>query len=233
MGLDQVEMIIRTEENFGISFDDKELAQIRTVGELFQLIVTKLMPNGSTVCLTSHTFYRIRKEIVSKFGLTRSTLKPATLMNTILPKDSRYLHWKSLGTSLGLKLPTLIRPKWMDRTFGMSILIMIVCAVILGITGTVHLIVAWILGFSAIPLFILEYKLTEKWQIVFPKQIDDLEKLTRMVLQRNFSIISSEVKSWNEKEVYESLVMQLVDQFGIPAEKINLNSRIVPDLGID
>jgi hypothetical protein len=66
---DQVDLITRTEEKFGISFDDNELVKIRTVGEYFQLILSKLTPVTSTVCLTSHTFYLIRKQLINRFGL--------------------------------------------------------------------------------------------------------------------------------------------------------------------
>lgn len=42
MGLDAVELLLRTEELFAIALSDKEAADIRTVGDLYILICTKL-----------------------------------------------------------------------------------------------------------------------------------------------------------------------------------------------
>jgi hypothetical protein len=42
MGLDTVELILRTEEIFGITLPDNECAQIRTVGDLYRLVLSKL-----------------------------------------------------------------------------------------------------------------------------------------------------------------------------------------------
>jgi acyl carrier protein len=42
MGLDAVEIILRTEELFVIEISDDEAATIRTVGEFYELVCTKL-----------------------------------------------------------------------------------------------------------------------------------------------------------------------------------------------
>ena len=42
MGLDTVELVLRTEEVFGISLPDEECEQIVTVGDLYRLVLTKL-----------------------------------------------------------------------------------------------------------------------------------------------------------------------------------------------
>lgn len=230
---DQVDLITRTEENFGISFDDSELVKVRTIGEYYQLILSKLTPVTPTVCLSSHTFYRIRRALMNKFGISRSLLKPKSQLDTIIPKESRILHWKSLQENLNLKLPDLIRPGRMELLFLISFLLTLVSAIVLGVSGMINALIAWMIALLAIPTWIIEYKLTEKYKIEFPELSNDLGSLTRMVLQRNFSTIQKDVRSWTEKEVYDSLILQLVDQLGIAADKINLNSCIVEDLGID
>ncbi len=42
MGLDTVEIVLRTEEIFGITLPDDECEQIRTVGDLYRLVLSKL-----------------------------------------------------------------------------------------------------------------------------------------------------------------------------------------------
>ncbi len=42
MGLDLVEVVMRTEEVFGISLPDEECSLVRTVGDLYRLVLEKL-----------------------------------------------------------------------------------------------------------------------------------------------------------------------------------------------
>ena len=42
MGLDAVEIVLRTEELFHISIEDEEAATVRTVGDFYRLICSKL-----------------------------------------------------------------------------------------------------------------------------------------------------------------------------------------------
>src|SRR5580704_14926847 len=59
MGLDVVELLMRTEEVFGISIDDFDAGQIRTVGDLYEAVCTQLNvspspnPDMSTFALIS------------------------------------------------------------------------------------------------------------------------------------------------------------------------------------
>jgi acyl carrier protein len=42
MGLDTVEIILRTEETFSITLPDQQCEQVRTVGDLYRLVLQKL-----------------------------------------------------------------------------------------------------------------------------------------------------------------------------------------------
>ncbi len=48
MGMDSVEIVLRCEEAFAITLEDSEVELIFTVGQLFELVCTKLhLPNGT------------------------------------------------------------------------------------------------------------------------------------------------------------------------------------------
>jgi acyl carrier protein len=42
MGMDLVEIVLRAEETFGVDLPDDECEQIRTVGDLYRLVLSKL-----------------------------------------------------------------------------------------------------------------------------------------------------------------------------------------------
>ena len=53
MGLDAVEIVLRTEELFVINIEDDEAAAVRTVGDFYNLICSKLNVNPLAVPITS------------------------------------------------------------------------------------------------------------------------------------------------------------------------------------
>lgn len=69
MGLDIVEIILATEDKFKVSIADAEASKISTVGQLHQLILSKIEPSFFTdqqvwdeLCSILYEQVRIRKE---------------------------------------------------------------------------------------------------------------------------------------------------------------------------
>lgn len=61
MGLDSVELLLAVEDAFQIHIEDHEAGGVSTVGDLYNLVVTKLQGQDSKRCLTSAAFYRTRR----------------------------------------------------------------------------------------------------------------------------------------------------------------------------
>ncbi len=95
MGMDLVEIVLRAEETFGVDLPDGECEQIRTVGDLYRLVLSKLqLPyvqvseveagNKGRNCspLRTSSLYSwsppdvwrtVKESLSSSFGLTRTT----------------------------------------------------------------------------------------------------------------------------------------------------------------
>jgi hypothetical protein len=76
MGLDGVELVLAVEDAFQIHILD-EVSDVLTVGELHDLVVSKMPGQDSKCCLTSAAFYRTRRGIVETLGVDRRTIRPA------------------------------------------------------------------------------------------------------------------------------------------------------------
>ena len=62
MGLDAVEIVLRTEELFVIAINDEEAAAVRTVGDFYSLICTKLHVISLSSPVTSARLPEITRE---------------------------------------------------------------------------------------------------------------------------------------------------------------------------
>jgi acyl carrier protein len=71
MGLDTVEIVLRTEETFNINLPDNECSQVITVGDLYRLVLRKLeLP-----------YVRAKEIEAAEYGRNRSHLRMASLFS--------------------------------------------------------------------------------------------------------------------------------------------------------
>jgi len=77
MGLDAVEIVLRTEELFVITFTDDEAAAVRTVGDFYQLICSKLHVTPLPSPVTSAELRTITHKEKTLWFLSKNTPLPA------------------------------------------------------------------------------------------------------------------------------------------------------------
>ncbi len=94
MGLDTVEIVLRIEETFSVDLPDDELGSVRTVGDLYALLLRKL--DGGYACLSSRAFYRVRKAMVHVLGIKRCSVRPSSGLAEMLDRQSRPRVWKAI-----------------------------------------------------------------------------------------------------------------------------------------
>ena len=88
MGLDSVEIVIEVEDAFDIAIDDDDAGQVLTVGNLHDLVVSKLPEREQEVCHSAHVFYRLRRYLTDHLRWTRRDVRrkaetaPLLLQNT-------------------------------------------------------------------------------------------------------------------------------------------------------
>jgi hypothetical protein len=107
-GLD--ELIERIEETFRIDLPSYELVDVRTVGDLYAVILGKL--ETADTSRPGQAFFRLRKAMMAALGLPRKAIRPATKLAVLLPEAKRIAAWKQLEVATGLTFPKLRHPRW-------------------------------------------------------------------------------------------------------------------------
>ena len=93
MGLDTVEIILRAEEFYSTTFTDHEAAQVRTVGDFYKLICSKLKIAPLEYPQTSATLPTVSEEEWRFLFLRKS--KPLSPTFAVLPWTPKSV-WDSL-----------------------------------------------------------------------------------------------------------------------------------------
>ncbi len=117
MGLDGVELLMATEEEFGILISDGEAAGMYTPQDLMEVVYKKLgLENGAagvgggeeiTVqehCRSQRAFHKIRSAISESTGTRRREIRLDACLNDIFAKPRRVKEWRRFRELSGLRM---------------------------------------------------------------------------------------------------------------------------------
>ena len=101
MGLDGVEILMRTEETFGIEIPNEVAAQLVTPAALVEFVAANVPLTPTDACLTQQLFYRLRRGFRSQLKALTSTFALDTPLKEMLHKDQWPQVWEAIRTEVG------------------------------------------------------------------------------------------------------------------------------------
>ncbi len=223
-------MVLAVEDGFQIHITDEEAGEVSTVGNLYDLVVSKLEGKDSKRCLTSAAFYRTRRGIIDALGLHRNDVRPSTALEVILPEETRREKWRRIQDSMKLKLPDLQHP-------GSSVSTLLAVGIALTVgpglyvhRGPAGLALLFLLGLVVGGFLV---KFSPALAVAFPNRDSTVGDLARDVVAINHGRLVAEIGTWNKNDVWDILCRIIVMQTAVERDKITPEARIVDDLGID
>ena len=105
MGLDGVEIVMRTEETFGIEIPDQIAQQILTPAALVDFVAANVPMKPTEECLSQQLFYRLWRGFRSQLKALSSTFNLDTPLKEILHKDQWPQVWATIRAEVG-------QPEW-------------------------------------------------------------------------------------------------------------------------
>ena len=101
MGLETVEIVISTEETFGIDVTDEDAARIFTPKELVDYLSSRISTVSVETCLTQQLFYRLRRGFKQQIAALAQTFDLDTSLKDILHKDQWPTVWAAVRADVG------------------------------------------------------------------------------------------------------------------------------------
>ena len=222
MGLDSVELVLATEEEFGIAIGDDDAINLTTPQKVADYVVSRLgtpevSPNR---CLSQAGFYRIRSTLIRQFGARRGEIRPDSRIRDLLTGNIRK-QWPALGNSIsGSFIPSLEcrASLFYPLTIGMPLMgvgVFLYCGVLGGLAI-----------FTSFALFVSALFIANKLADIIPENVATVGTLVPYVSFRDQG-------EWNRRYVLQRVIQITAVQLGIAIEKIQPNHRFVEDLRMD
>src|SRR5450432_4231635 len=104
MGLDGVELVMAFEDEFELTIPNDAAGEMITVGDTVEYIVSQLrqLSDPADVCQTARTFYRLRNELMKRYGKARHAIQLHTPIGQLVPQSERR-QWSKVADAAGLR----------------------------------------------------------------------------------------------------------------------------------
>jgi hypothetical protein len=234
MGLDSVELVMAVEEKFGITISDEEAQDVRTVGDMYQCVLRKVMVTDKSSCLTQKAFHLLRRTAKQLFNVPRDQFKPDAPLNMIIPRRSRRENWRKFQLAVGATNWPKLALSWLGALTLLAVVFAVpwsvfVCGtallrwnvVVAGATAAVFL----VLGIRAGKL------ITRPFETEFRGGISTVRDLAYVVVAQNPQLFGTERATWTADETWAVLASVIKTQTGV--SQFTKDSRFVDDLRID
>lgn len=236
MGLESVELVMEVEEAFGFSIRDEDAATFYTVGQLYDYIMAHRFEGKQPGCLTSVTFYRLRRALMSVLWIARRDVRLSSDLNAVIPARRRQV-WSDLQEAIGLRLPKLVLPVW-ARAARIAVGFVLGTALFLVfLDGRWKMAAAFPEAFNTalcltlVLMFLLNLG-TKPLAVAFRREFATVGGLTKCILKKNCGAISDDCQHVNAEEVWNTLRTVIVEQLGVRPDDVTKEARFVEDLGM-
>jgi acyl carrier protein len=216
MGLDVIELALEIEEEFSIRIPDRDAEHIRTVGDLVDYAHERLRKRSHAVCPTSHTFFRLRRELMHHLALPRPAVRPTASMAALVPEVRRREVWRELEAA-GLPLPPL-------QGGVPACCVWMTAALVLGAAAFLWWSGALVL-LAALGLVLLAARATQPLAVAIPPACVTVRATV-------FYLTPGRLTDALSREEIASRVRRIVaENLGLSLDEVQEHSRIAEDLG--
>lgn len=222
------------EDTFDIRFPE-EGPFPATVGKLCELVISCQRANRTTKCVSSMTFYSLRRAMVHVLGARRESIVLATNLACLLSEGRRRRReWKALERRLALKLPRLAFSKSVE--WG---LFLAACGFVLAAVAQLWPRLdfgEWLMSVLGIGFgTIIAWATTRAWiqplATRLPPNCETVRDAVNLIVAGNYDSLARSAGGWNEVEVWNALRQFIADEISIEPAKITPETAF-PD-GLD
>lgn len=196
------DVLIKIEASFCFKFGHTELKDVKTFGELCDIITNKVQGDGVNDCTTQQAFYKLRNAISATLFIEKNSILPDTALSELFPRYNRRRLIRTIESDLGFKIDVL-RPKhWISGT-----LVMILFASCIG------LFIFWKVGLTGFSLSIIGFGLADRLGIELNFQ--NVGQLAEKISRENYLKSRRNSATVNRNEIAEKVKELFIQNLSI------------------
>lgn len=210
---DLVDTLVHLQSSFGVKFGYDAFKDVKTFGELCDIIESKIDFNHDERCTTQQAFYKIRKAIILTSNIHPGDIRPQSKLADIFPRQNRRQMVSGFQQALGLKTDILLMKLWLLQI------------VIFGfIISLVTFFWSWKYGISGLTFFILFSFIADK----FSKELGTLTvgELSLQIYREHYQKARRDQQTVNKKEIVKLIQDVFMHEYGFERSELTRAANI-------
>ncbi|MDP5239159.1 phosphopantetheine-binding protein [Uliginosibacterium sp. 31-16] len=222
MGLDAVELVMTTEEEFGIDIPDQDAWQLTTPRMLADYVAKRLGAIGrkeQAHCLSQAQFYRLRAHWIKHLGAMRRQIQPDTPLKDLLHGDLRE-HWRELRATICLRSLPRLQTSAFIKKIAVSTPVLLAASILLTDFPVGAMLPVLLLGWIGAAL------ICRRVANQLPENLNAVrDLLPHIAIPENKDLLPN--------DILQRVLKTTSVYVAIPLEKIQADHDFVKDLGLD
>lgn len=208
------ELLSQIGNAFSIKFENNDFINVKTFGELCDVVIEKIKLENSNDCTSQQAFYKLRQAISKEFDLPIKAISTKLLLVDIFPKENRRSKIRQLETHLGFGFNLLVAPHWV--TFSLLFLLL---------SSFPMFFFSWKIALAVLCFSVFLFDLSHR--LGNHLDLDTLGELTKSITKNHYMKVRRTEGTANKQEVEEIIKDWFVEEFGMERSDLNKEVRII------
>jgi hypothetical protein len=201
--IEDIEDVLKeVESSFGFRFAKNDVAEVRTFGQVCDVIFTKLPSSDVADCTTQQAFYKLRTAIAEVSFVEKAQILPVTRLEVFFPRKNRRGAIKRLESRIGFRLQ-MLRPK------GAVSNALMICSLM----SVVEIFIHWKLAIVGFVVAFTGFKLA--WYFGKEWEVWTVGELATSIMKTNYRRSRRDPNTINKAEINNRLINIFSENLGL------------------
>ena len=204
---DIFDIVVKLEKSFAIKFDKDAFLNVKTFGDMCDVIESYIKYDNKEDCTKQQAFYKIRTAISETQLIDKKAINLDTKLVDLFPRQNRRQQVKIFQRQLGAKLKFLTYPGWLALTLIIGLL-----------ASFMAFFIAWKIAVTGITFFAIALNIAEK--LGKDLAVETVKELTEKAAAEHHVSMRSSKLTVNRNEILDTIKDAFVS--GLAIEKKDL-----------
>jgi hypothetical protein len=209
---DIFDVIVKLEKSYAIKFDKDSFINVKTFGDLCDIIEINIKNDGKEDCTRQQAFYKIRSAISVTQLIDKRLINLDTKLIDLFPRHNRRKQVKKFQRELGVNLRFLTYPGWLALTLIVGLL-----------ASFIAFFFDWKIAVSGIVFFAVAFNAAEK--LGKDLEFETVGELTNKAATEHYVAIRRSQLTVNKYEILDTIKDAFSAGLGIDKELLTRDAK--------
>lgn len=209
---DIFDIVVKLEKSFAIKFDKDAFLNVKTFGDLCDVVESYIKYDNKEDCTKQQAFYKIRKAISETQLIDKKLINLDTKLVDIFPRQNRRRQVKIFQKKLGVNLKFLTYPGWLALIFIIGLL-----------ASFIAFFLDWKIAVSGIIFFAIALKIADK--LGKDLAVETVRELTEKSAAEHYVEMRSSKLTVNRKEILDTINEAFISGLAIEKEHLTRDAK--------